>query len=577
LQWKLEAPLDEKTTYFAYVTADVTDTLGKPVVATPSFALLRSKAPLVENGKSTVSVLTDEQANKLETLRAAMMPAFDGLEKAGIPRSKLALAFPFTTQSESTLLDKIHAIPAAAKAAGLPDIPLSVDNITTALKANSNIPSANITAFYTGSFLTPVAVTGPGGTINPDPTKFKLQPVNFVMAVPNASAPAAGFPVTIFGHGLTRNRNDALAIANAIAAKNQIVIATDVLFHGDRSSCTGSTGFLKALDPTVTSDDNACADPSTMKCDGGALQGLCVLRTGARTDCSNPDRTKDPTGDATCAAAGQGRCAADGKCQGANAGFKLKANQTVPAISGWNIFSLTNFFATRDNFRQQVIDLAQLVAVIKSTAPGNLFSRADNRKVDTAKINYVGQSLGGILGTLFNSVSPDTQNIALNVLGGNLVLIILEAKSFESQKQALLGGLKLLGREPGSPAFDEFLGIIQWILDPADPSNMAYRLTRSVTPEGGRAAPPTGRNVFIQFIEGDETVPNVSSLALVRGANRDFKETQPNFNCKAPLFCFEFTNPGFAEIDRHEFLLTQTPKTSEAQSQVTNFLSRGAL
>ena len=60
------------------------------------------------DGKSTVSILSDAQATQLEPLRAALAPAFDALEQAGVPRSSLALAFPFTTQSEATLLDQLH-------------------------------------------------------------------------------------------------------------------------------------------------------------------------------------------------------------------------------------------------------------------------------------------------------------------------------------------------------------------------------------------------------------------------------------------------------------------------------------
>ena len=47
LQWKLGAPLDEKTTYLAYVTSDVEDDQGKPMIANPVFAMLRLTNPAV--------------------------------------------------------------------------------------------------------------------------------------------------------------------------------------------------------------------------------------------------------------------------------------------------------------------------------------------------------------------------------------------------------------------------------------------------------------------------------------------------------------------------------------------------
>jgi hypothetical protein len=583
LQWKLDAPLDEKTTYMGFVTTDVKDDKGKNVIPNPVFALLRSTQPLLDPaGKATVSILTDAQAAQLEPLRAALKPAFDGLEAGGVPRTSLALGFPFTTQSESTILDQLHAYPGQPALAAIPDVPILLVDATAQYDAAMDAAGAPRTAVgnvYAGAFLTPVAVTGPSGTLavtNPAPL-----PVPFVIALPKL-APASGAPVTIFGHGLTRSRNDFIAIANAIASTGQAVIATDVLFHGDRSSCTGSKAST-----AQASDDASCANPTATKCDEGPLVGLCVLRDDTlRAAC-----TKDPTGDGVCAAQGQGRCATDGKCQGAGADL-LRDATGRPAISGWNLFSLTNFFATRDNFRQQVIDLAKLVRVLKNGGTGNLAARigalnaAD--KLDTSKINYVGQDLGGILGTLFNAVSPDTTNVVLNVPGGALPQIILSAPSFEAQRTALLRTLAAEGINPGTPAFDQFVRVAQWILDAADPANMAYRLTHPVD-VGGVMAPNAARKVFIQFIEGDETTPNVASFAVVAGANRSFVPTPPSFGCVAPLACYEFTEAGdgfdaaTAEpSSRHGFLLkppvgSRGPAlTAKAQTQVATFLATGS-
>lgn len=585
LQWRLDAPLDEKTTYLGYVTTDVKDDRGKAVLPNPIFALLRSVAPLVENGKAAVDVLTDDQAKQLEPLRAALAPAFDGLERQGVPRTSLALAFPFTTQSEASLLDALHAYP--AQVPGLPDVPLVVTDADTQYRAAAEaagIPLAGVGQLYAGVILTPVAVTGPSGTL--DVNAPKPLPVAFAMSVPAAAAPAGGYPVTIFGHGFTRSRNDFLALASSLAGAGQVVIATDVLFHGDRTTCTGSKAATQQA-----SDDAACSNPATMKCDGGAPQGLCVLRNdGGRDAC-----TAGPQGDGVCAEQGQGRCAADGKCQGTGADLARDASGR-PAISGWNIFSLTNFFATRDNFRQQVIDLAQLVRVLKSTAATSLSAQlaAANGgtavRLDRAKIGYVGQSLSGILGTLYNAVSPDTTNVVLNVPGGTLPQIILTAPSFATQKAALLAALSAQGIEQGTPQFDTFVNTVQWIVDPADPSNMGYRLTHPVDLGGGLVAPNPNRKAFIQFIEGDQTVPNVANLALVRAANRAFVPTPPSFGCVAPLLCYEFTEAGDAfdansatPATRHGFLLSPpqgakgTALTVKAQTQVATFLATGTL
>ncbi|MDB4946070.1 MAG: Lipase-like protein [Labilithrix sp.] len=599
LQWKLNAPLDEKTTYLGYVTNGVKDDKGKAVVPSPTFALLRSTSPLSVGGKTQVTLLTDPQSAQLEQLRLALAPAFAGLEKAGVPRTSVTLAFPFTTQSEATVLDQLYTVPAQAKAMGLPDYPLVTRDATatyTGAAGASGIPIGNVGKFYAGQFLSPLGITGASGTFNPGLTGAKPQPINFAMAVPSAPAPAGGYPVTIFGHGFTGNRNNFLAIANALTGAGQVVIASDVLFHGDRTSCTGSKSATGAA-----SDDASCADPTIMKCDEGTYgsttnfgQGLCVLRDDAVRAACAPSPT-DPLGDGVCAVAGQGRCAADGKCQGANAGF-LAGGTGAPAISGWNIFNFSNFFATRDNLRQQVIDLSQLTSILKSTDPkklGNQVAAVNGGtplNLDPTKINYVGQSLGGIQGTLFNAVSPDTQNVVLNVPGGALVSIILTAPSFAAQKQALYDTLAGQGLLPGTAAFDQFIGFAQWIIDPADPANMGYRLTHPADAGNGVTSPSPTRKAFIQFIEGDETVPNGSNFALVAAANRTFNPAAPpSFGCQAPLFCYEFTEAGdgfdkttVPTNKRHPFLLVPPAATAvgvglttKAQTQAATFVATG--
>ncbi len=579
LQWKLDAPLDEKTTYVAYVTTDAKDTQGKPIAANPVFALLRSMAPLVENSKSTVSILTDAQANQLEPIRLGMKPMFDALEAGGLQRSTLALAFAFTTQSEATLLDQLYLLPAAS---GISDQPSFVVDATASYMAAasaSGIPMDAIDKVYVGAYLSPVAVTGPSGTL--DPAHPRPLRVDFTMTVPKLAAPTSGYPTTIFGHGITRSRDDLLAIANTLAKAGQVTIGSDQLFHGERTSCTGARALFGA-----PSDDIVCA-AATQKCNEDPLAGLCV----AKDDSTRNPCTPGPSGDAACTAAAQGRCVQDetnattGKCQ--NGDFARTSPGESPVISGWNIFSLTNFFATRDNFRQQVIDLSQLVRVIKSQA--GAFGGA-GPKLDATRLGYVGQSLGGIEGALFNAVSPDTTNVVLNGPGGALSQIVLISPSFAAQKKVFLNTLKAQGVTPGTPAFDQFIGAIQWIIDPADPVNMGQRLTHSVEVAPGVQAPNANRRTFLQFIEGDQTIPNALTFAFVSGANRSFVPQPPNLGCTAPLFCYEFTQAGdgFDETtvpltSRHGFLLQPASSavgmtlTAKAQTQVAQFIATGAI
>jgi hypothetical protein len=252
LQWRLDSPLDEKTTYVAWLSSKVKDSAGKSVIASPAFALVRLANPLIANGHSTVNILSDTQATQLEPLRAALQPA---LLAIGLPRTDITLAWAFTTQSEASQLDALRAYP--AQLPQLPDSPLYVFDATAQYMAIAASPpgiadvAANIGKILVGAFLTPVAVTGPGGTF--DLMMPQVRPVTFTLAIPKTTAPSGGYPLTVFGHAFTRAHGDFLAIAGALAdplAGAQATIATDVIFHGERSSCTGSKTVTMAMPPT---------------------------------------------------------------------------------------------------------------------------------------------------------------------------------------------------------------------------------------------------------------------------------------------------------------------------------------
>jgi hypothetical protein len=614
LQWQLMAPLDERTTYAAYVTTDLLDDQGKNLAADPAFALLRLANPLYLNGKSQVNVLTDSQAAALEPERLALEPVLDALDAMqGVPRRDVALAWAFTTQSESTALDGLSTyVSAQTYKAALPMFPPGIvvfadwtsQYMAAAAATVPSTPTGNIGKFYIGIYETPFALTGSGGTF--DLAHPLAEPVTFGLAVPNTAMPASGYPVTVFGHGITRDRNDFLAIANELAAQGQATLATDAPFHGERSSCTGSGPFLTASyaaahpsAPVALTDNDACVDPTTMVCNEDPHIGRCVaLDPSSRIACPMPPQLADATGTLGCASVHMGACEADGKCEG---GDFARDSGGRPLISGWNMFSLTNFFATRDNFREQVIDLAQLVQALRATVPTSLANRITSAggmgaaTLDLTKINYVGQSLGGILGTLFNAVSPDTTNVVLNVAGGDLPTLFLDSPSFAAQRAALLDGLSQQTPSvlPGTPAFDQFLSTAQWVLDPADPANMAWRLTHPVAAAGSMVSSNPSRKAFIQFIAGDETVPNISNLALVAAAVRPTSAmltstfAAPSYGCAPPLYCYEFTDTadGFTAVSaplasRHGFLLSppstqSTALTATAQKQVALFVSAG--
>ena len=112
---------------------------------------------------------------------------------------------------------------------------------------------------------------------------------------------------------------------------------------------------------------------------------------------------------------------------------------------------------------------------------------------------------------------------------------------------------------------------------------MVYRIVHPT------AAPPE-RAALLQFIEGDQTIPNGPNLVLVRSANRELVPMPPSFGCQPPLFCYEFTERGdgfdattAAPPTRHGFLLrppagsSGLALTTKAQTQVATFIATGRL
>jgi hypothetical protein len=570
LQFVPQVPLDEKSQYAAIMTTDLKDERGRKVAPTGAFALVRLSSPLVKDGKSQVSGVSDANANALEPVRAGLKPLFDALEArpaalgGPLKRSQIALAWAFTTQSTVSVLAQLHALPSTQyAAAGVPAAAAYVtDQTATVLPAmgasNPQLPTAGIGRILQGSIFAPFAVTGPNGTLNPGQPRIDRIP--FVLTTPSSAMPAEGYPVAVFSHGLSGNHMNGLAIASALASQGFAMVSIDNPFHGERSSCVGTAAQLGAQ-----SDDAACVDSAAQRCEttaSSASYGRCVARNPASADSCNPSPTAVPHGDVQCATVKQGRCLPTGMCEGGD--FRRTAAGS-PVISGANFLNVANLFATRDNFRQHAIDLGQLVRVVNSNEIDAQISAATGTglKLDGTKIVYVGQSLGAILGTLSTSVSPNVGNVVLNVPGGNLTGILLTSPhmSFARLRTGFLKTLSDQGITPGTPAFDQFIGLARTILDPADPVNYSYYV------ENG-SVPPT-REALIQYIQNDEITPNPTTQALINAANnRDASKKKVETS---------LWNPAASLTERHGFLLNFADRTvtESAQSEAAQFLKTG--
>lgn len=622
LQLIPQVPLDEKTSYGTFITTDLKSTDGKNVAPATAFALFRLKNPVFVDGHSTVNGVSDEQAAQIEPARAALEPFFDALEAQQIPRSKLAMAWTFHTQSEQSILYQLAQAPAAND---VPVSPLGLGPASELLTCGGTCPYPvdKLAAAFKGNIISPFLLTGQGGTLNPAAPLVHTIP--FILTLPSGTKPATGWPVVIFGHGLSGNRTQAMAIANSLAQGGFAMIAIDEVWHGERISCTGLGNFAASLAgvPAGSFNDNiACAGGSV--CDEGFPIGRCVAGPETTTygsACVFPAMEDGSNGDAYCQSLGEGNCrpTADGQpgpsqCDGAdwNRDASGQPYAVIGAlhknVSGWNLFNLANLFATRDNFRQQVIDDAQLARVVVGIGPGQpdlngqlqVALSSASPLVDGTQIHYVGQSLGGILGTLYTSADPTIHKTLLNVPAGDLLGVFMNTPdpTLGALRTGFISTLASQGIAFGTPGFDNFLGIGKWILDPADPVNAGHSLWN------GPGA-PDDRQAFIQFIENDQILPNSTTEELIAATIRtNMGEETCSADPTPPCAdVFEFTEADFGAImpvnpaappagcgtsdpqdpcnerNRHGFLLNGVSPTLTGfgQQQAVQFLATGTI
>ncbi|MBI2896166.1 MAG: hypothetical protein HYY06_21590 [Deltaproteobacteria bacterium] len=182
----------------------------------------------------------------------------------------------------------------------------------------------------------------------------------------------------------------------------------------------------------------------------------------------------------------------------------------------------TNLLGARDSFRQSSLDHAQLALMM--TDPeldlGALGEALDGEapRIDGSRVYYVGDSLGGILGTITTSIEPTISLSILNVPGAGIVQRLLPkapraVELVELLVDALFG---VTGREMYMPASPE-MALMQAILDGGDPQAYAPHLFHDRLEVAGAPIPP--RDVVLIEVDRDELVSNESTdhLALAAG------------------------------------------------------------
>jgi dienelactone hydrolase len=515
-----DTPLNEQTQYGIVMlsaskdggqkaSSGLKDKNGNRIAASSFMALVRSAHPLYADGKSTISSLSNETAKAAESARQTFSGLFALVDKQGIARTDVVAAWTFTTQSITKPLTELRTLPwqqLTKTDQGSPQwtgslIPVNGQTFP-AIAPRDQLA----TWVPNGHFVSWLAIDETGTrTFLSDPTKGK--PINVPMAliIPKSPMPNRGYPVAIFSHGLGRAKSDVVAIANTLASKGIATIAFDTLYHGARSLCT---------------KDQECT------------QGSCNTKTG--------------------------------KCNSGT--LKDSDDNGIPDASSERFLPSDNPFAIRDNIRQHVIDVAALIRGITSGAASGIkdaSGTAGTIRLDPQKVYYVGQSLGGILGSLVLATDSIIKRGVLNVPGAPLVDIIATSPGFKDRKDAIYAAQNV---KPGTLAELRLLTTFKWILDPADPANFAKYIKDQSLPDLITKGKVPAKDIMVMLAGNDQTIPvalgqNLARLIDLPAADMT-RSTYPNAG--------------------HIFLLFPDPAgeigaTLSAQQQVGNFFLTGTV
>ncbi|MEA3405155.1 MAG: Ig-like domain-containing protein [Pseudomonadota bacterium] len=403
-------PLSAKTTYLMVVSDSLKDEDGESL----------TKGIIYENLSGT-EVLTGslEGLEPLRQLTLAQLTAVSDL----IPVDEsIVSSWTFTTQSTSDVLDTLKAN-VANDSIAMADTSLKTDAVGGSGKAH--IYSGTITVPYyltSPSETNPIAPlntfwSGVGGSLltqfNPSPVKTADVTIPVLMTKPaegttGLTKPDAGWPVVIFQHGVTQNRGNVFAIADALAQAGYASIAIDMPLHG------------------ISADDAL----ASFRIDGVSERQFDVDYV-----------TQDEEGSITDAAP-------DG----------------VVDSSGRHYINLSSLLTLRDNVRQSVSDLMHLKASLPSLA-----NTVGTNIIDPTKVAFVGHSLGGIVGGVFTDILDNELESAVFAMTGTQASYLL-AGSPEFGPE-IVAGLAEQGIEAGSADFNKFLLAAQTTMDSVDPVN----------------------------------------------------------------------------------------------------------
>jgi pimeloyl-ACP methyl ester carboxylesterase len=410
--------------YLVLLTNGIRTAAGAAVTPDDDYGAFKGALP-------TCAAITNTSLNGLCRLTGAHLQ-IAGSAPVGVNPANVVLSFSFSTQATRDTMNAL-ANPGLTTAR-----PIVVQNtgattqaISTSLPGHANIfvgtftipyyltrptqanPTAPLTQSWQGN-PSPLDATSRLLTrFNPVPVATETIQIPLFVTVPNAQSPGLGarppngWPAIIFQHGLTRNRLDAAAIADAAAdGGNYVVVSIDLPLHG----IPGATAT------------------------GGAFYQAANERTFNLDLVNNTTLAQGP----------------DGVIDGSGTHF---VNVPTPLV-------------TRDNLRQGAVDLLALTRSLP-----NLDVTGDGAgDIDPTRIHFVGHSLGGIVGGVYlgSAGAAELTTSELAMPGGGVAQTIFDSPAFGPR---IKQGLAAQGITEGSTIYNQFIRDAQTIVDAGDPVN----------------------------------------------------------------------------------------------------------
>ena len=415
------APLTPKNRYAFVISRGITSGGTAAVADTTMQALLDVHTAGVAPPASLAALYTTAGLGNVMTLANAF----------GVPDANIAVVFTVSTQSTTDTLAKVNTDVTAGVIA---TIGAAGTNKSLLDPGNTNVGIVNVATIY-GGFMavpeyssrtevltgrwqtalgTPVTRYTVAGGAGPAATETINVPI--LISIPNAGSPSggvkpgAGWPVVVFSHGITGDRSNMIALAQAYANAGYAIVAVDHSLHG---LAVGHP--LRAFNTLVPS-----------------------------TTIHEQTFDADVTNNTTSAVGSDG----------------------VVDASGQNYINLSQLLTFRANVMQSVANQIQLI----KSLPNLSYDGVAGGDFDTSRMHFTGMSLGAITGTVTLGVNTNVQVATLNVPGGPWIDIARNSATFAPRVNA---GLAAAGVSTGTQLYEQFMQAAQTVADAADPINFA--------------------------------------------------------------------------------------------------------